>query len=340
MALLIFAFGCLPTSMPNASHPRHVEGYRVGAFVLDGPPSAESLDASLADEVEGGRPEELNDETDPSPSDDRRTGLERALEARDIQGLCEPSNGRWGYLTQSEQKRVSELIDATCKEMGVKDCRFFHLIAVRESGLRPYVRHRMAGDRKHALGAFVNNGTIYGWKVRRVFKAGRKGDLEKLDTGDLKIDPIEGREGNPYYDQPDRWTTGLGLHGLNVAHHLVKWDRMAPPEALCDPVVSTIVTIRIARRAVAHYNAKTWTEINAIFAGRQTVDYDDRGHAHARADLDPRKDAYFISRARSWGLNPNADPSRLLGTRLGLGYDPAQTEVADKIRGRSLPVEE
>lgn len=59
---------------------------------------------------------------------------------------------------------------------------------------------------------------------------------------------------------------GLGPLGLSVRWHLPKWNRHEDESILHVPEVSTIVTLRIFRRAVTRHDAQDLVDLNAVFA--------------------------------------------------------------------------
>jgi hypothetical protein len=95
---------------------------------------------------------------------------------------------------------------------------------------------------------------------------------------------------------------GLGLHGLSAGLHLAKWDPTASVDVLRVPEVSTVVTLRIFRRAVARYRARTWREVGGVFAGRRYEGGDE---------------FLFCRRLARAGVDCEADPRGKLGDRLG-----------------------
>jgi hypothetical protein len=83
---------------------------------------------------------------------------------------------------------------------------------------------------------------------------------------------------------------GRGPQGLSVALHLRWWDPDADPMVLHIPEISTLVTIRLWRRAMERYGARRWWQVNDIFAGRMLPKHYDR-HKVARFcyELDRRR---------------------------------------------------
>ncbi len=260
--------------------------------------------------------------------------------------LCEPIGERRGYPDSSQKKQVRALIRKTCRAMGVgsEDCKFFYaIISLRESGYRWWVRHRLSGDVAAAIGAYLATSHSYGWDVRWDHKARKREDLSALEFTEY------GARQNPYFQDPKRWMFGLGLGGLNISYHLVKFDRMAPPEILCDPVINAMVQIVIARNAVHKYKAQNFAEIQAIYAGRKY--YDDRGRVRplscARGcpkDTDAKQrararkgDAMILKRCKARGLDCLKKPQ--LGSKLNLKRMPREDryKAAEEIRGEPLP---
>lgn len=260
--------------------------------------------------------------------------------------LCEPINERRPYPTKEERKVTRDLIKKTCKEMGVgkEDCKYFYdIVSVRESSHRYWVRHKLPGDAAVALSSYLSRSNIYGWSTRWKSKDRKAEDLSKVQY--MK----HGDKQNPYFLDPERWVFGLGLGGLNISYHLVKFDMMAPPEILCDPVINVMIQVTIARNAVNRYNAQNFAEVQAIYAGRTIQD--SNGHARPLScsrgcpkdsDSDQqararRGDAGILKRCKDHGLDCYKKPE--LGTKLILqNMTPEERyEAAARIRGADLP---
>jgi len=263
-----------------------------------------------------------------------------------IADLCEPYDSRRPYPTSSEKAATIDLIEATCKAMGVDkpSCRFFsHVVSLRESSYRPWVRHKMAGDVAAASRAYLGSGSRYGWDV---FWRARDRKQENLQA--LELRPRE--EPNPYFVTAERWMSGgLGLGGLNVPFHLAKFDPMAPPEILCDPVINVMVQISLARNAVDRYGARNWYEVQAVYAGRTFYDRKGRHRpltcsggcpdapdAEDKLDKARKGDADLRKRCSVAELDCKAKP--VLGTTLRHRATPAERyTLAEKLRGAPLP---
>lgn len=260
--------------------------------------------------------------------------------------LCEPIGDRWEYPTRKQKEEARVLIRRTCKAMGVgrEDCKFFlDIVSIRESSYRWWVRHKLAGDVAAALSSYLGNSHYYGWNVRWDHKSRKREDLSEIEF------EAYGDNQNPYFLDPERWMFGLGLGGLNISYHLAKFDSMAPPEILCDPVINVMIQVTIARNAVARYKARNFAEIQAIYAGRTY--YDRNGRARplsctkgcpAEIDEHERKKAHkgdrgILKRCESKGLDCKREPN--LGTKLDLRSMTREEryEAAEKIRGRPLP---
>ena len=118
--------------------------------------------------------------------------------------------------------RLAVVVDHVCDGFG--DCdpdallSYLRLLAIRESSLRPWKRHRLTEDLDANDRAWSRH--------RRKFA------------------------GNPAAADPDRWTTGLGLYAQIPALWLPRWDVDAPPEVLCGEVESTEAHLRAARDQV------------------------------------------------------------------------------------------
>lgn len=98
---------------------------------------------------------------------------------------------------------------------------------------------------------------------------------------------------------------GLGIHALSVGMHLAKWDTYVDARhanVLRIPEVSTVVTMRIFRRAVVRYGADTWREVGGVFAGRKYENGEER---------------LFCARLERVGIDCEDDPRGQLGDKLG-----------------------
>lgn len=260
--------------------------------------------------------------------------------------LCEPIGERWAYPDKEQKKKTRALIQRTCKEMGVgrEDCKFFYaIVSVRESSYRHWVRHKLAGDVAAALSSYMGRAHTYGWSIQWDLKSRKREDLSALEFEEY------GAEQNPYFLDPERWMFGLGLGGLNISYHLAKFDKVAPPEILCDPVINVMIQVTIARNAVERYGARNFAEIQAIYAGRTT--YDDRGRARplscslgcpktsdAKQKARARKgDAGILKRCQARGLDCKRKPQLGKKIRLKDLTREERYEAAERIRGEALP---
>jgi hypothetical protein len=128
--------------------------------------------------------------------------------------------------------RVDRVIDDRCS----KGCdkanlkRILHLEALKESSWRPYARHRLNPDKEANRNGWVRNAKRYGH--------------EKVSSSVKVAD-----DGNPHYGDRRRWSTGLGLFGMNTAGFTATWDRMAPPEVLCREEIAVETWMRRARQS-------------------------------------------------------------------------------------------
>jgi hypothetical protein len=103
---------------------------------------------------------------------------------------------------------------------------------------------------------------------------------------------------NPHYWQSYRWRS-RGRYGTNPALHLARWDRMAPPEALCNPVVSTEVyleTMRSCHRTLVSLRGgdPDWWDLHHCASGGK----------FARPAQVPTEHGSFFQRATKVGLDP------------------------------------
>lgn len=275
-----------------------------------------------------------------------------SLEESTVVDLCEPVDQRRPYPTKDERLEVRQLIRATCSALGVdaNSCKYFLMVASRESSYRWWVRHKMTGDAAFAVRAWISAAHIYGWDVHWPARAQKREDL----TAIVMAPRHDGA--NAYFPDVSRWMTGgLGLGGLNVGYHLAKFDRVAPPEILCDPTINVMVQVALARSAVDRYRASNLYEVQAVYAGRTYYDSngrvrplscaggcpkDIRGDApkHAKQRARARKgDAMMTKRCKSLGIDCLAKPKfgRVLR---GRDVTPLQRyEFAEAIRGAPLP---
>lgn len=138
----------------------------------------------------------------------------------DVEVCSMPTPDKDGRRVQVE--RLGVFVDHVCQP--ADGCRpgqllaYLRLLAVRESSLRPWKRHRLDPD----LAA-----NELAWSRHRAKFAE-----------------------NPAAVDPDRWMTGLGLYAQIPALWLPRWDVDAPPEVLCGVVESTEVHLRAARDQV------------------------------------------------------------------------------------------
>lgn len=285
---------------------------------------------------------------DSSPIQETEDGPQSSEEPEPVTtlSLCEPIGKRWKYPKGDQRKEIRTLIKKTCRAMGVgaEDCRFFlNVVSIRESGYRPWVRHKLAGDVALALSSYIGTSQRYGWIVRWDPKARKQEDISKFEF------KARGEEQNQYYKDPERWMFGLGLGGLNIPYHLIKFDRMAPPEILCDTVINIMVQVTIARNAVDRYGADNFAEIQAIYGGRKY--FDRRGRSHPLSctrgcpkNVDEgerrrarRGDASILKRCRGAGIDCLKKPQ--LGNKLRLRNMTKEERyrAAEEIRGAPLP---
>lgn len=268
-----------------------------------------------------------------------------------VASLCEPVDSRRPYPTAAERKATKKLIRTTCDALGVdrNTCKYFVMVALRESSYRWWVRHKMAGDAAAAVRGWMNASLTYGWDVRWSRKAQKQEDLTAITMVARREDA------NPYFPDVERWLTGgLGLGGVNVGYHLSKFDKMAPPEILCDPVINVIVQVSLARSAVDRYGARNMYEVQAVYAGRTYHDRNGRARALSCSVGCPKEmrgeelkfaeqrararkgDGMMAKRCRLFGIDCLAKP-QLGRTLRGRGVTVADRyEFAEMIRGAPL----
>lgn len=56
--------------------------------------------------------------------------------------------------------------------------------------------------------------------------------------------------GNPWADDPSRWSHSFGLYQMMPAYHARKWSPLADPHVLFDPRIATVVAGRLWNRAI------------------------------------------------------------------------------------------
>jgi hypothetical protein len=153
------------------------------------------------------------------------------------------------------------------------------LVAMRETSLRPWKQHRMSGDVKLAQ-------TTWAKRYR-------------------ELAPV-----NPYYADSDRFQ-GWGLLGQQWTFALA-WDRAAPPEILCRPVVAIETYLHCARRTHIKQTSMgitpTWETLHGSCSG---------GNVRPKG---PSQD--FRKRARRVGLDPE-QPVRMEW----LGVSPGKNQL-------------
>lgn len=114
---------------------------------------------------------------------------------------------------------------------------------------------------------------------------------------------------------------GLGPHGLSVRWQLWRWDRDADPDILRDPVVSTVVVLRLWRHAL-RIGARSWLDLQRIYAGR--------GELVGEREVSKRG-AAWCRRLQRRGIDCRARVTAAdLGQTLGVTAYPQQREDLDR----------
>jgi hypothetical protein len=113
---------------------------------------------------------------------------------------------------------------------------------------------------------------------------------------------------------------GIGVLGLSVRWHIGDWDRHADAAVFESPEVSTVVALRIFRRAVIRHGAETWTAVNSVFG---------TGRNQER----PVHDARFCELLRGHDVDCNGNPSGQLGRTLGIFPTPDQWAFIERLQG-------
>ena len=268
-----------------------------------------------------------------------------------VSDLCEPVDNRRPYPTSAERKATKKLIRLTCDALGVdrNTCKYFTMVSLRESSYRWWVRHKMNGDAAAAVRAWMDASLTYGWDVLWSYPAQKREDLTAITMTARRGDA------NPYFPDVERWMTGgLGLGGVNVGYHLSKFDKTAPPEILCDPIINVIVQVTLARSAVDRYGASNLYEVQAVYAGRTYYNRKGRARPLSCATGCPSEirgdepkyakqrararhgDGMMRKRCQAFGIDCLTKPN--LGRALrGRDVTPADRyEFAESIRGEPL----
>ena len=232
----------------------------------------------------------------PVPTEAERWMPEHDQLVRESQGdFCDPietvkpETVRPTY-TWKQRKETYRRVRAECRRLGAPAtaCTVAVAVAVRESSGRAGVRHRLPADSIAARRAYVRYAHHYGWLV--------VGDGE----GNLKARPdASAADHNPSYGDFERWATGLGAMGHQVAVHLWRVSPMLDPEWLCVPENATRLQLGIWYRAVHAYGATSWTEANAVAAGSVEAN---------RPKARPEMDRLFCERLDRWGLDCSDEP--------------------------------
>jgi hypothetical protein len=149
---------------------------------------------------------------------------------------------------------------------------YLSVLAQRESSWRPYAVHRLGADRRANTRAWAKLSTSY------------------LDS--------------PAYDEPRRWSVGLGYFGANPTYHLARWDATAEPETLCGEVEGALVHLRVAR--------DRWRRLSNGVACD--------GGEHFGTDRDGQSSWYDISQSNSGSNACPGESGRALELRRGFEH--------------------
>lgn len=172
--------------------------------------------------------------------------------------------------------RLRVLVDEICKlDHGCDPTQlhaYLSVLAQRESSWRPYVVHRLGADRRANKRAWSKLSTTY------------------VDSS--------------AYDEPRRWSVGLGYFGANPTYHLARWDATAEPETLCGEVEATLVHLRVAR--------DRWRRLSNGVACD--------GGEHFGTDHDGQSSWYDISQSNSGSNACPGTSGRGLDLRLGFEH--------------------
>lgn len=240
----------------------------------------------------------------------------------EFKALCEDQihfnlkNGKRKYsrrFTHSDKRRTRRIIQQVAREMGANS-RLFTIWALRESSYRPWKRHRLNPDREAAWVA---------WNRHRWTKSREKHYKTVMQTNSAKdgtqaywqakagLRRILSYKDNPTFGAPYRWSTGLGLYGMQPIYHVKRWDPNAAPEILCDPIVATVVAVWAARTVRNNCVSKGFDD---------TYETVNRGYSSGSCKLRPKFAKYFLKRAVRNGLDPKAAP------RLGRKWKRSETD--------------
>lgn len=209
--------------------------------------------------------------------------------------------------------RLRVFVDEVCKRSrGCSPAKLHDYLLVlvdRETSRRPYKVHRLQGDVQASSRAWAKLSSTY--------------------------------VNSPAYDEPWRWSVGLGYFGQNPAYLLAKWDATAEPETLCGEVESAVVHLRVAR--------KRWHQLESGVvcddaehhgtAANGRVSWYDVSLSNSGSDPCPGTDGHrlkirrmFERATRARGLDPYESISLRM---LGDDVDPSeQNEFAERVRAR------
>lgn len=116
----------------------------------------------------------------------------------------------------------------------------------------------------------------------------------KISGARNRLRKIKVYKDNPTFGAAWRWGNGYGLYGHQPVYFVGRWDKNAPPEILCDPIVATIVQVWSVRQGqgvcMGTGYEGTYEDVNRIFSS---------GHC----DYRPKRAKYFQRRADRIGLN-------------------------------------
>lgn len=219
--------------------------------------------------------------------------------------------------TQAEQREVRRHIGIVAREMGA-DPKLLWIWALRESSYRPYKRHRLNPDQEAAYTAWqrFRHTDAREQHYRDIMKkSSAKDGTNDFWKAKAALHRTLVYKDNPTYEARWRWSTGYGLYGMQPIYHVKRWDRNAPPEILCDPVVATVTAVWAARTIRDNC-------VSMGFPG--TYETVNRGYSSGHCKLRPGWSKYFQRRAERAGL----DASEL--AQLGKAW-PKKTTDRDEV---------
>lgn len=189
---------------------------------------------------------------------------------------------------RAHQAEIREVITAVAEEMGADAiaAEFLWRKAISESSGNEGGVHIRSADVEANVTA-ANKGrrrAAERWRRAKVpvYRRTRKGFRQVGDT--------------------DAWALGRGLYGMVTGLYMHRWHADAPPWALCDPVIATVVAVWSIRAGLAECHGTTVRDAFRRFSSGKCAIREDR--------LERRFDRLAGGRVRGLRLDPIDPESR------------------------------